>query len=129
MRKNRLRVCTILFLIFLLTACHTAGEKPEEASNASGKKEASEAANAPDKDITIISRPEIELKETEKNAEQGVKLYLEDDTEVVGVQVAVTGEVILLSVCSVLGIIVAAVLFSCVSVAVKKPQEILSRMS
>ena len=72
---------------------------------------------------------ELEQQETEKNAEQGVKLYLEDDTEVVGVQVAVTGEVILLSVCSVLGIIVAAVLFSCVSVAVKKPQEILSRMS
>lgn len=72
---------------------------------------------------------ELEQQETEKNAEQGVKLYLEDDTEVVGVQVAVAGEVILLSVCSVLGIIVAAVLFSCVSVAVKKPQEILSRMS
>ena len=72
---------------------------------------------------------ELEQQETEKNAEQGVKLYLEDDTEVVGVQVAVIGEVILLSVCSVLGIIVAAVLFSCVSVAVKKPQEILSRMS
>lgn len=72
---------------------------------------------------------ELEQQETEKNAEQGIKLYLEDDTEVVGVQVAVTGEVILLSVCSVLGIIVAAVLFSCVSVTVKKPQEILSRMS
>lgn len=69
MRKKRLRVCTILFLIFLLTACHTAGEKPEEASNASGKKEASEAANTPDKDIIIISRPEIELKETEKKAD------------------------------------------------------------
>ena len=72
---------------------------------------------------------ELEQQETEKNAEQGVKLYLEDDTEVVGVQVAMTGEVILLSVCSVLGIIVVAVLFSCVSVAMKKPQEILSRMS
>ena len=72
---------------------------------------------------------ELEQQETEKNAAQGVKLYLEDDTEVVGVQVAMTGEVILLSVCSVLGIIVVAVLFSCVSVAMKKPQEILSRMS
>ena len=71
---------------------------------------------------------ELEQQETEKNAEQGVKLYLEDDTEVVGVQVAMTGEV-MLSVSSVLGIIVVAVLFSCVSVAMKKPQEILSRMS
>ena len=72
---------------------------------------------------------ELEQQEAEKNAEQGIKLYLENDTEVVGVQAAVTGEVILLSVSSVIGIIVAAVLLSYVSVAVKKPQEILSRMS
>ena len=72
---------------------------------------------------------QMEQQEAEKNAERDIKLYLESDTEVVGVQATVTGEVILLSVCSVLGIIVAAVLLSCVSVAVKKPQEILSRMS
>lgn len=72
---------------------------------------------------------ELKQQETEKNAERDIKLYLESDTEIVGVQTTVTGEVILLSACSVLGIIVAAVLLSCVSVAVKKPQEILSRMS
>lgn len=72
---------------------------------------------------------ELEQQEEEKNAEQGIKLYLEYDTEVVGVQTSITGEVILLSACSVLGIIVASVLLSCVPVAVKKPQEILSRMS
>lgn len=72
---------------------------------------------------------ELKQQETEKNAERDIKLYLESDTEVVGVQTTVTGEVILMSACSVLGIIVAAVLLSCVSVAVKKPQEILSRMS
>lgn len=72
---------------------------------------------------------ELKQQETEKNAERDVKLYLESDTEIVGVQTTVTGGVILLSACSVMGIIVAAVLLSCVSVAVKKPQEILSRMS
>jgi len=72
---------------------------------------------------------ELEQQEAEKNAEQGTKLYLEYDTEVVGVRTTVTGEVILLSACSVLGIIVAAVLLSCVPVVVKKPQEILGRMS
>ena len=72
---------------------------------------------------------QMEQQEAGKNAERDIKLYLENDTEVVGVQTTVTGEVILLSACSVMGIIVAAVLLSCVSVAVKKPQEILSRMS
>ena len=72
---------------------------------------------------------ELEQQEAEKNAEQGIRLYLDYDTEVVGVQASVTGEVILLSASSVLGIIVVAVLLSCVSVAVKRPQEILSRMS
>lgn len=72
---------------------------------------------------------ELEQQEVEKNAEQGIRLYLDYDTEVVGVQASVTGEVILLSASSVLGIIVVAVLLSCVSVAVKRPQEILSRMS
>ena len=71
---------------------------------------------------------QMEQQEAGKNAERDIKLYLENDTEVVGVQTTVTGEVILLSACSVMGIIVAAVLLSCVSVAVKKPQEILSRM-
>ena len=72
---------------------------------------------------------ELNQQEAEKNAEQGLKLYLEYDSEVVGVQASVTGEVVLLSACSVLGIIVAAVLLSCVPVVVKKPLEILSRMS
>ena len=72
---------------------------------------------------------ELKQQEAEKNAEQGLKLYLEYDSEVVGVQASVTGEVVLLSACSVLGIIVVAVLLSCVPVVVKKPLEILSRMS
>lgn len=72
---------------------------------------------------------ELKQQEAEKNAEQGLKLYLEYDSEVVGVQASVTGEVVLLSACFVLGIIVAAVFLSCVPVVVKKPLEILSRMS
>lgn len=69
MRKNRLRVYTVLLLSFLLTACHTAGEKSEEVSNTPDKKETSETTNISDEDITIISRPEIELKESEEKAD------------------------------------------------------------
>ena len=72
---------------------------------------------------------ELDRQEAEKNAPLGLKLYLEYDTEIVGVQAEVTKEVILMSACSILGVIVVSVLLSCAFVVVKKPQEILSRMS
>ncbi len=49
--------------------------------------------------------------------------------EIVGVTVEISGEVICLSGVSVLGIIMAAITLSCISIMVQKPKEILSRMS
>lgn len=56
---------------------------------------------------------------------------IEDDreAEIVGVMVEISGDVICLSGISVLGIIMAAITLSCISVMVQKPKEILSRMS
>ena len=56
---------------------------------------------------------------------------IEDDreAEIVGVTVEIGGDVICLSGISVLGIIMAAITLSCISVMVQKPKEILSRMS
>ena len=56
---------------------------------------------------------------------------LEDDraAEIVGVTVKISGDVICLSGISVLGIIMAAITLSCISIMVQKPKEILSRMS
>ena len=56
---------------------------------------------------------------------------IEDDreAEIVGVTVEIGGDVICLSGLSVLGIIMAAITLSCISVMVQKPKEILSRMS
>jgi putative ABC transport system permease protein len=53
----------------------------------------------------------------------------DDESEVVGVTVEITGTVIFLSGVSVLGIIVVAISAACIPVVVQKPREILSRMS
>ncbi len=68
-------------------------------------------------------------QEVSENAAEGLMLYLDEGTEVLGVEAAVTAEVILGSACCVLGMIAAAVLLSCAPLAPKKPREILSRMS
>lgn len=54
---------------------------------------------------------------------------IEDDreAEIVGVMVEISGDVICLSGISVLGIIMAAITLSCISVMVQKPKEILSK--
>lgn len=75
---------------------------------------------------------EVEQQTAQKEAEEGLVGYagaVVYDTEIVGIEVNVTMDVIMMSACSVLGIIVAAVLLSCIPVAMKKPHEILSRMS
>ena len=56
---------------------------------------------------------------------------LEDDraAEIVGVTVKISRDVICLSGISVIGIIMAAITLSCISIMVQKPKEILSRMS
>lgn len=75
---------------------------------------------------------EMKQQAAQKDAEEGMVGYagtVEYETEVVGIEASVTGNVILLSACSVLGIIVMAVLLSCVSVVRKSPQEIFGSMS
>lgn len=52
-----------------------------------------------------------------------------DNTEIVGVTVEISGNVVFLSGISVLGVIMTAIALSCISVMVQKPREILSRMS
>lgn len=53
----------------------------------------------------------------------------EYETEVMGVETKVTGKIILLSACSIMGVILAAVSLSCIFVVIQKPKEILSKMS
>ncbi|MGN0364653.1 MAG: hypothetical protein ACI4E5_01770, partial [Suilimivivens sp.] len=52
-----------------------------------------------------------------------------DKTEIVGVTVEISGDVVFLSGVSVLGVIMIAIALSCISIMVQKPKEILSRMS
>lgn len=52
-----------------------------------------------------------------------------DNTEIVGVTVEISGNVVFLSGITVLGVIMTAIALSCISVMVQKPREILSRMS
>lgn len=63
------------------------------------------------------------------DAADGLMLYLDEGTEVVGVETAVTADVVFFSACCVLGMIAAAILLSAVPTAAKRPREILSRMS
>ena len=70
--------------------------------------------------------------EEQKKAEEGMTGSagaIEYETEVVGVETEVTGKIILLSASSILGVILVAVLSSCMFVVAQKPKEILSKMS
>ncbi len=75
---------------------------------------------------------QVQQQEEQRKAEEGMTGsagVIEYETEVMGVETEVTGKVILLSACSILGIILVAVLSSCIFVVVQKPKEILSKMS
>ncbi len=74
---------------------------------------------------------QVQQQEEQRKAEEGMTSLgvIEYETEVIGVKTEVTGKVILLSACSILGVILVAVLSSCMFVVVQKPKEILSKMS
>ena len=52
-----------------------------------------------------------------------------DNTEIVGAKVEISGDVVILSGISVLVVIMTAIALACISIMVRKPKEILSRMS
>ena len=75
---------------------------------------------------------QVQQQEEQREAEKGMTGgagVAEYESEVVGVETKVTGKIILLSACSILGVIFIAVSLSCMFVVVQKPKEILSRMS
>lgn len=75
---------------------------------------------------------QVQQQEEQRKAEEGMTGgagVIEYETEVIGVETEVTGKVILLSACSILGVILVAVLSSCMFVVAQKPKEILSKMS
>ena len=75
---------------------------------------------------------QVQQQEEQKKAEEGMTGSagaIEYETEVVGVETEVTGKIILLSASSILGVILVAVLSSCMFVVAQKPKEILSKMS
>ena len=75
---------------------------------------------------------QVKQQEEQREAEKGMTGgagVAEYESEVVGVETKVTGKIILLSACSILGVIFIAVSLSCMFVVVQKPKEILSRMS
>lgn len=75
---------------------------------------------------------QVQQQEEQKKAEEGMTGtagMMEYETEVMGVKTEVTGRVILLSACSILGVILIAVSSSCMFVVIQKPKEILSKMS
>lgn len=75
---------------------------------------------------------QVQQQEEQRKAEEGMTGsagVIEYETEVVGVETEVTGKIILLSASSILGVILVAVLSSCMFVVAQKPKEILSKMS
>ena len=73
---------------------------------------------------------QLQAEDDQLNSNMVLNGSLENDnTEIVGVTVEISGGVICLSGISVLGIITAAISLSCISIMVQKPKEILSRMS
>ncbi len=75
---------------------------------------------------------QVQQQEEQRKAEEGMTGgagVAEYETKVMGVQTEVTGKIVLLSACSVLGVILIAVSLSCIFVVVQKPKEILSKMS
>lgn len=75
---------------------------------------------------------QVQMQEEEEqlNSNKVLNGSLENDnTEIVGVTVEISGDVVLLSGMSVLGVIMIAIALSCISIMIRKPKEILSRMS
>ncbi len=73
---------------------------------------------------------QLQAEDDQLNSNMVLNGSLENDnTEIVGVTVEISGDVICLSGISVLGIITVAITLSCISIMVQKPKEILSRMS
>ena len=75
---------------------------------------------------------QVKQQEEQRQAEKGISGgagVVEYETEVMGVETKVTGNIILLSACSILSVILVAVSSSCIFVVVQKPKEILSKMS
>lgn len=75
---------------------------------------------------------QVQQQEEQRKAEEGMTGgagVAEYETKVMGVQTEVTGKIVLLSACSVLGVILIAVSLSCIFVVVQKPKEILSKMN
>ncbi len=75
---------------------------------------------------------QVQQQEEQREAEEGMTGgagVAEYETKVMGVKTEVTGKIVLLSACSILGVILAAVSSSCIFVVVQKPKEILSKMN
>ena len=73
---------------------------------------------------------QVRTEDEQLNANMVLNGSLEDDkTEIVGVTVEISRDVVFLSGISVLGVIMSAIALSCISIMVQKPKEILSRMS
>ena len=75
---------------------------------------------------------QVQQQEEQRKAEEGMTGgagVAEYETKVMGVKTEVTGKIVLLSACSVLGVILIAVSLSCIFVVIQKPKEILSKMS
>lgn len=75
---------------------------------------------------------QVQLQTEEKQLDSGmesISLLENEQSEIVGVTVEISGDVVFLSGVSVLGVIMIAIALSCISIMVQKPKEILSRMS
>jgi len=74
---------------------------------------------------------QIELDREKEEADAGMVEMSEEETksEVIGVAVGISGNIIAYTAISVIGIILLAVGFSSISVAIQKPKNILSKMS
>ena len=73
---------------------------------------------------------QLQAEDEQLNSNMVLNGSLENDnTEIVGVTVEISGDVVFLSGISVLGVIMIAIALSCIFVMVRKPKEILSRMS
>lgn len=74
---------------------------------------------------------QIELDEEKEESEAGQIVMSEESekNEVIGVAVSIDGSIVAYTAFSVIGIIILAIIFSSISVTVKKPKDILSKMS
>lgn len=73
---------------------------------------------------------QLQTEDEQLNSNMVFNSSLENNqAEIVGVTVEISGYVVFLSGISVLGVIMVAVALACISIMVQKPKEILSRMS